>query len=85
MYSNKMCSDSKMTALAKNLTYFTSEILHIGIRIQILQAISFITKHVHNTRLSVKYSVHKVGNNEEHEKGFEFQNAESCYQECKTT
>lgn len=74
-----------MTILAKNLTYFTSEILHIGIKIKLLQAITLITKHVHSTRLSVKYSVHKVGNNQEHEKGFEFQNAESRYQECKTT
>lgn len=60
MYNNEICTDSKMTIVATNLTYFTSEILHIGLKIKILHAKHFITKHIHNTSLLVKYCLHEI-------------------------
>ena len=57
MCSNKICTDSRMTILATNLAYFTSEILHIELKVKILQVIRFFTKHAHNTNLLIKYSL----------------------------
>jgi len=59
MYSNKICTNCQMTILATNLTYFTSEILRIGLTMKILHAIHFITKHVHNTSLLIKYYLYE--------------------------
>ena len=42
-----------------NLINFTSEILHIELKMKILYVIRFFTKHVHNTSLFVKNSLHE--------------------------
>jgi hypothetical protein len=59
MYSNKIYNNSKMTILATNLIYLTSTMLHTELKMKILHAIRFFTRHLHNTSSLVKYSLHE--------------------------